>query len=381
MTEFDLKNRELIKSCKPILKKMFKEHKKTYIDLFFHENGVYFDKFDLYALVKTGILTQIKSKVYRANVHVWPMNEKLVVTDFVISKHKKKGKIHTRKMNDVWHIIPEESAFIAKTACVKRGDIVLDLATGSGIIALFSAGKAKKVYATDINPKAVNYAKFNAILNDLEDRIEVRCGDLFEPVKRMKFDFIIWNGPTVAAPSSSNSFPLYVYGGMDGTNFTRRFIDQVWRHMKPTSRLQFYECSLGNKDESNGIKYLLKKIRGKKVKINIFRLTKKPQNFWKIDEIYTKYFIPNAPLNIRKLPLKVIKKWYSFIRRNNLSYSWLNMILVTASKKFEVKKILPKKNIRNYTYYSRRPYQGLSYKTIINFIEKSEKYKLKNFYR
>src|SRR5687767_14697484 len=58
---------------------------------------------------------------------------------------------------------------------------VLDLGTGSGIGAVFAAQRGASVVAVDINPEAVRCARINALLNDLDERIEVRRGDLFEP--------------------------------------------------------------------------------------------------------------------------------------------------------------------------------------------------------
>lgn len=49
------------------------------------------------------------------------------------------------------------------------GKIVLDIGTGSGILALAAAVlKAKRVIALDIDPEAVKHAQENAALNDLE---------------------------------------------------------------------------------------------------------------------------------------------------------------------------------------------------------------------
>jgi release factor glutamine methyltransferase len=72
---------------------------------------------------------------------------------------------------------------------------VLDLGTGSGVGAVFAARRGATVTAVDINPAAVRCARVNAILNNLEDRIEARLGDLFEPVKGERFDLILFNPP------------------------------------------------------------------------------------------------------------------------------------------------------------------------------------------
>jgi len=77
-----------------------------------------------------------------------------------------------------------------------RSDLkVLDLGTGSGICALAAAATCKRVVATDINPAAVGCTRINASMNRLEHRIDVRHGDLFEPVAGERFDLVLFNPP------------------------------------------------------------------------------------------------------------------------------------------------------------------------------------------
>ncbi len=72
---------------------------------------------------------------------------------------------------------------------------VLDLGTGSGIGAIFAARRAARVVATDINPQAVQCAQMNAQALRLNHKIELRTGDLFEPVHGEQFDVILFNPP------------------------------------------------------------------------------------------------------------------------------------------------------------------------------------------
>lgn len=78
---------------------------------------------------------------------------------------------------------------------IRENDRVLDLGTGSGIGAVFSAQFTKHVVAVDINPNAVRCAKINALINGYEERISVRLGNLFEPVRDEVFDLIFFNPP------------------------------------------------------------------------------------------------------------------------------------------------------------------------------------------
>lgn len=71
----------------------------------------------------------------------------------------------------------------------------LDMGTGTGVGAVFLARRGWRVVAVDLNPEAVRCARINVLLNRLEDRIEVRQGDLFSPAGGERFDLILFNPP------------------------------------------------------------------------------------------------------------------------------------------------------------------------------------------
>ena len=73
--------------------------------------------------------------------------------------------------------------------------LALDMGTGSGIGAVFAALRGYRVTAVDVNPHAVRCARINALLNGLEERIEVREGDLFSAVPGERFDLVLFNPP------------------------------------------------------------------------------------------------------------------------------------------------------------------------------------------
>ena len=75
------------------------------------------------------------------------------------------------------------------------GARALDLGTGSGIAAIVAARYAARVIATDINPEAVRCAQLNILAHHLEERVETRVGDLFEPVRGERFEVILFNPP------------------------------------------------------------------------------------------------------------------------------------------------------------------------------------------
>ena len=63
---------------------------------------------------------------------------------------------------------PAEDTFLfADNLLVKKSDNVLEIGTGTGIIAIIASKKLKKVVAVDINRYAVECARKNAEINRL----------------------------------------------------------------------------------------------------------------------------------------------------------------------------------------------------------------------
>jgi release factor glutamine methyltransferase len=98
-------------------------------------------------------------------------------------------------MNPVLFVTGEFLAGMLSPHWITPGTTVLDMGTGSGIGAVFAAQWARQVVAVDLNPAAVRCARINVLLHQLEDRVEVRQGDLFAPVQGERFDLILFNPP------------------------------------------------------------------------------------------------------------------------------------------------------------------------------------------
>jgi release factor glutamine methyltransferase len=79
-----------------------------------------------------------------------------------------------------------------------RGRRVLDVGTGTGALALAAArGGAESVTAVDLSRRSAAVAWLNARLHRAP--VEVRCGDLYEPVRGRRFDVVVANPPYVPA--------------------------------------------------------------------------------------------------------------------------------------------------------------------------------------
>jgi SAM-dependent methyltransferase len=103
----------------------------------------------------------------------------------------------------------------------------LDLGTGSGIQAILAAAHAERVVGTDVNPRALRFARFNAILNGVSN-LDLREGSLFEPVEGERFDLVVCNPPYLVAPSEG-----YVFrdSGVRGDRFCADLVRAVPAHL------------------------------------------------------------------------------------------------------------------------------------------------------
>lgn len=107
---------------------------------------------------------------------------------------------------------------------------VLDLCTGSGIQGILAAKNSSYVVGVDIDPLSVKIATFNTILNEVDEKMQIRLGSLYEPVKDEQFDFILSNPPFIPIPSNVN-FPICGDGGEDGLLIIREILSGYSSHL------------------------------------------------------------------------------------------------------------------------------------------------------
>lgn len=127
---------------------------------------------------------------------------------------------------------------------------VLDLGCGSAPIAIALAlNGARHVHAADLMPQACELAIKNVKLNCVEEKVTVLNGDLFEPVRHMKFDIIVddMSGVAEEVAKLSSWFPPEVpLGGPDGAELTIRMLEKSKQHLNDGGHLFFPVLSLSN---------------------------------------------------------------------------------------------------------------------------------------
>lgn len=144
----------------------------------------------------------------------------------------------------------EDTFLLAENLKVRKGDIALDIGTGTGIIALLMAKKARFVLGVDINPIAVELARENAKINGIKN-VEFRMSDLFENVEG-KFDIITFNPPYLPGEAKELKEPidLALIGGRKGREILDRFIHQIRDYLKPEGVVQIVQSSITGVDET-----------------------------------------------------------------------------------------------------------------------------------
>lgn len=135
------------------------------------------------------------------------------------------------------------SILLARHMGVRPTDVVLDLGTGAGFLAILAARVARQVVATDVIPASVASARANATLNGLADRMDFRLGELFSPVQGMMFDLILANLSQMPTPPGREHIKdprlLADDGGPDGWALLDRVLREAPGHLRPHGRLLF----------------------------------------------------------------------------------------------------------------------------------------------
>lgn len=138
------------------------------------------------------------------------------------------SEIQTSARPDVVMGLGTGTLWLASLTVRRHVRHTLDLGTGCGLQALIAAAHSDQVTAVDINPRALDFGRFNAKLNGIAN-VEFAEGDFFEPVAERKFDLIVSHPPYLISPESrwtyrENPFP--------GDELLQRIVQAVPRFLK-----------------------------------------------------------------------------------------------------------------------------------------------------
>ena len=154
--------------------------------------------------------------------------------------------------DDNVYIPAEDSYLLADNLQIKKGQSVLEIGTGSGIVAMYASKLTDKITVTDINFDACELARKNFEDNNIEN-IEILFGNLFEPVKNRKFDVILFNTPYLPTEDGEVLEDTINYafdGGLNGRKVIDLFLNEVGNHLNDGGIVQMIQSSLSGNEET-----------------------------------------------------------------------------------------------------------------------------------
>jgi release factor glutamine methyltransferase len=193
--------------------------------------------------------------------------EEKTLTGLILERTKRKPLQHILGEQEFWSLsfkvtpevlIPRPETEILVEAVLNTvnkqgippdGLTMLDLCTGSGILAVVFSGElpGADIYAVDISKGALSVAQENARRHNVPDSITFLQGDLFAPLagQGVSFDLIVSNPPYISGEMFPRLLPevrdyeprLALDGGPDGLDVIRKIIGQSVAHLKVGGRL------------------------------------------------------------------------------------------------------------------------------------------------
>jgi SAM-dependent methyltransferase len=220
---------------------------------------------DLEFLVRIGLLAIDGAGRARACASLFPVGDQLVFSDPAWPELSHPG-LSAVPYNQVM-FVGADSRQLARCTLRRRVRSTLDLCTGSGVQALLAAAHSERVVAVDINPRAVDCARFNAQALGVSN-LEVRVGDLFAPVDGERFDLITANPPFVPSPVDEIRFRD---GGRSGEDIQKRIVAGLPCRLAPGGTAQMV-TELGERDEELLLIRLREWLAGAPMDIHVLRL-------------------------------------------------------------------------------------------------------------
>ena len=150
------------------------------------------------------------------------------------------------------YIPAEDSYLLADNLLIKDGQSVLEIGTGSGIVAMYASKLTDNITVTDINFDACELARKNFEENNIEN-IEILFGNLFEPVKNRKFDVILFNTPYLPTEDDEildNTLNYAFDGGLNGRKIIDLFLNEVKNYLNDGGTVQLIQSSLSDNEKT-----------------------------------------------------------------------------------------------------------------------------------
>jgi hypothetical protein len=284
-----------------------------------HEFDRLFGETDQAVLIRAGLIALDNDGSARARASLFPVGDRLIFADHAWPELPHPG--FATVPHDHVMYIGADSRELARCTFRRPFRSALDLCTGSGIHALLASAHSEHAVAVDINERAALCTRFNAQLSGVTN-LEVRVGDLLEPVRGQRFDLITANPPFVPSPVNALGFRD---GGRSGENIQKRIVASLPDHLAPGGIAQM-TTELGERDGEPLANRLRQWLNGAPMDIHILRLREYPA---------AKYTIAHAKGDDYKALLESVDAWAGNLRDQGyervvallISFQWSNPLL------------------------------------------------------
>lgn len=133
-------------------------------------------------------------------------------------------------------------------AAIPEGARVLDLCTGTGVLAVTAARLgAERVIAVDISRRATTSAWLNGRVRRLP--VQVRCGDLYDAFALGSFDVVVANPPYVPCAAGEKCSPRWD-AGPDGRDVLDPLCINVVELLRPGGFMLMVQSEFAGEDDS-----------------------------------------------------------------------------------------------------------------------------------
>jgi methylase of polypeptide subunit release factors len=257
-----------------------------------------FAEADQAVLIRVGLISIDKEGSARARASLYPVDARLIFADHAWPELPHPGL--TTVPHDHVMYIGADSRELARCTFRRPIHSALDLCTGSGIHALLASTHSEHVVAVDINERAARCTRFNAQISGVTN-LEVRVGDLLDPIKGERFDLITANPPFVPSPVNTLGFRD---GGLSGEDIQKRIVAGLPDHLAPGGVAQM-TTELGERNGEPLVNRLREWLGGAPMDIHILRLREYPA---------AKYAIAHAKGDDYKTFLESVDAWAGNLR-------------------------------------------------------------------
>ncbi|MEM0015529.1 MAG: class I SAM-dependent methyltransferase [Saccharolobus sp.] len=138
----------------------------------------------------------------------------------------------------------EDTELLLRIIKIHKGDKVLDMGSGSGILGIYALKLGGKVIFIDINPYAILSTLCSLGLNRLDDKDYniVNC-NLLDCIREEKFDVAIFNPPYLPFEEYDSWIGYSWSGGKNGSDIIIKFLREI-----TSKRVYILYSSLSDED-------------------------------------------------------------------------------------------------------------------------------------